>query len=283
MSLLLIAGLAVVLGCLIERARRQERAVEAIRKYGGFVRYDWESLNGKLIATGSPWGPRWVRNLLKNDHLFQTVVEVNLVYRDFADGTRVDVPNNGDEIMEQVAKLSDLRSLLVHRGQATDRAMRQIGKLRGLEQLYMWDAQVSDEGIEQLCDLRELQKIHCSNARITDKSIAVLAKLPRLAEMSLQGNHFTNKALEYLSGAEQVQWLHLGLGRCEIDDDGLEHAALIPNLRLLDVQQSLVTDEGLLTLKRCTKLREVWASGNAVTPEGKNRLKGEIPNIAIMP
>src|SRR5271170_2838248 len=66
--------MAIGLGWIINRARTQRKAVEAVQKAGGFVVYDWQDpLMGSLISTAGPKVPRWCLQLF-GPEFFQDVV-----------------------------------------------------------------------------------------------------------------------------------------------------------------------------------------------------------------
>jgi hypothetical protein len=62
--MLIVLILAVLLGWQANTAREQREAVEAVQRYGGWVHYDYEFVNGKLTPGRSPWAPRWLRKML---------------------------------------------------------------------------------------------------------------------------------------------------------------------------------------------------------------------------
>lgn len=85
----LLTALAVWLGVIVNRAREQQEAVNAIEALGGRVGYDWEMIdvpyrgdfappimtNNRFITTTEPRGPSWLRRLIGDDY-FQRVVFV---------------------------------------------------------------------------------------------------------------------------------------------------------------------------------------------------------------
>lgn len=72
--LVLMTALAVWLGVVVNRAREQREAVEAIEALGGAVTYDWELEPNRK----EPPGPGWLRTLIGDD-FFQEVHEVALL------------------------------------------------------------------------------------------------------------------------------------------------------------------------------------------------------------
>ena len=45
--LLVVLAIGLWLGWIVHKARQQREAVAALQKFGGFVHYDWESVNGR--------------------------------------------------------------------------------------------------------------------------------------------------------------------------------------------------------------------------------------------
>ena len=147
--LILVALIGVGLGVHLHRAKTQQAAVEAIRDYGGWVRYDYQFPTAEFDHTDfdpeatSPV-PRWLLDAVGID-FFHSVVQVNLNYTTDG-GMRMENHNPSDEALQHVGKLPEVRVLLLSETQATDESLRHIGRLRKLEMLYMWDAvKVSDD------------------------------------------------------------------------------------------------------------------------------------------
>ena len=55
-TMLVIVVVAIWLSWNVNRAREQHEAVAAVQKYGGWVHYDYEFVNGKLTPGQSPSG-----------------------------------------------------------------------------------------------------------------------------------------------------------------------------------------------------------------------------------
>ena len=91
--LLLILAIALWLGWIVNKARQQREAVAALQKFGGFVHYDWEFVDGpvkvprgnrlwmpswgKFTPGRKPWAPDWMRRAL-GDEYFQSIAHVSL-------------------------------------------------------------------------------------------------------------------------------------------------------------------------------------------------------------
>lgn len=286
-SLRLSMGLVLVLGILmgwqVNDARNQREAVAAVKKYGGWVHYDWELVNGKLAKGTQPHAPKWLRRFL-GDEYFQEIAHVSLVYDDLT-GRRYDIKNfaPADVVLARLVGVGKVKVLLLKGTQATDANLKYVGRLTSLEHLLIWDAgHVSDEGVGYLARLKNLESIHISNSRITDRNLSTLSRLPRLEMMSLQGNSFTDAGLASLGATTSLRRLCVGLGDNRITDVGLPHLVKLKNLEVLDLQRTSVTDKGLEKLKGLTKLREIWLSQSKTTEAGKRAFKKAMPNLKVI-
>src|SRR4051794_2101688 len=127
-SMLLVLGLGLWLGWQVHLVREQREAVVAIKEYGGFVRFDWEFVDGKPAPNATPWAPGWLRGAIGDDY-FQRVVEVNAVYATDRRGMPDLKPGESDALMAKLAAFPRLRHLYLPGELATDRAMDTIGGL----------------------------------------------------------------------------------------------------------------------------------------------------------
>jgi hypothetical protein len=278
MLLVLVFGLW--LGWRVNKAREQREAVAAVAKYGGWVHYDHEFVNGKLTPGGKPWAPRWLRRRI-GDEFFQEVRQASLVYDD-STGKRYDATNVKacDDVLARVSGLPGLKVLMLKETQATDEGLRQVGAMKGLEELFVWDAvSVTDAGVAHLAGLGRLKNVHISKSKITDESLAVLSGLPRMEKLSLQNNHFSDAGLARLKGKGRLKMLAIGLGDFRVTDAGVAALRGCEALEVLDLQGSNVTDQGLEHLRGLTKLKALWLSGTGVTDKGIERLRKAMPAL----
>ena len=86
----------------MREAERQRKAVEAIRKAGGWVFYDYEcSEDGGTVVGAEPPAPAWLRKLVGDD-FFSDVV-----------GVLVDSADDGDLALNHVSGLTELEWLWI--------------------------------------------------------------------------------------------------------------------------------------------------------------------------
>jgi hypothetical protein len=120
-------------------ARRQEEAVEAIRRSGGIVMYDWET---KARQPGNPLQPprsAWLRTLL-GDAFFAMVTEVYLEKADTTDGD-----------LERLKGLTHLQVLFLDGMKVSDVGLEHLKALTQLRHLRLENGtKVGDAGLEHL-------------------------------------------------------------------------------------------------------------------------------------
>ncbi len=276
--LVLVTG--VGMAWKVPRARAQRRAIEAVKAYGGWVHYDDEYFDGKVLPETPPREARWLRETLGEEY-FQNVVCVSLG-REFAVFRRRDNPNVGPaaDVLATLEPLHELKQLELKGTQATDEGLKHLRGLTRLERLFLRGVtDVSDAGAAHLAGLKDLKLLHLTGSRITDAGLAHLRGLARLESLTLQDGHFSDAGLAHLGGLKHLKRLYLGLGDGRITDAGLAHLKGLTALEVLDLQESLVTDEGLMQLSALPRLQALWISeeNGLISPEGIARLRAARP------
>jgi hypothetical protein len=151
--LVLVAGAGM--GWIVRDAHIQRDAVAAIKKAGGFVKYDWEWewRTGKNISGGKPWAPVWLVNLIGVDY-FGHVTVVGLPM----------FPSAADATFAEVGRLRQLQLLFARSSSVSDAGLAHLKELTNLKQLDLRDTQVSDAGLSHLTALRENSPFSASAA-----------------------------------------------------------------------------------------------------------------------
>jgi hypothetical protein len=279
--MLLVLVLGGWLGWRVHWAQKQREAVAAIKVYGGTVRYDWELEENQGSSGPSAPGPTWLERAIGAEY-FQDVVEVNLSGPWDPGGLGLHPRWNGnvsDAIIPTLRSCPRLRSLHLHRTQATDRAMDVVGGLTELEELSMRNAAVTDAGIAKLKRLSRLKILYIGRAGLGDESLRHLASLPKLEYLLLPGNNFTDKGLYYLRDMTSLRVLAFDSNKGQITDAGLAHLKKLTKLEELVLIGTQVTDAGLDYLKGLRRLQHLDLSDTRVTPAGVKRLQSEMPTL----
>jgi hypothetical protein len=229
--MLLIAALAVGLAWVRNAARAQREAVEAIRRAGGGVRYDYDPNYDGAGPPGrlEPRGPKWLRSIV-GDEPFRKVVGVSQSggtkpYRRADLEFLKDLPDveilvlnveklaltpDGDLAESDWGSLRALKRLRHLRlyGLGLDRAAHaRLGRLTQLRELGLFRTGLTDAGAAALLDPPNLESLVLIEPAITDAALATLARSKSLKRLRLESTNVTQAGIEALEAAGvKVSW-----------------------------------------------------------------------------
>jgi hypothetical protein len=261
-SLLLMMAVLCVLfawfGACWYSAKRQERAVAALKPVGGAAGFDYRLKNHGPDSSSpkqAAWVPDGLRKLLGR-HFFETIRQVG-----FGNPNDPNRPITDDDAMETLRSLPGVRDLDLVFTDVTDRGVERV--------------------VEYCPDLHYLY-LHV-NKNITDEAMKSVKKLHRLHTLQLAGTLCTDAALSQLKELTQLRELTVADSRTpsQITDEGLKHLGEMKSLTLLEVYAASVTNEGLVYLEDLPEMRELIFSKTKVTAEGAQRLQRRLPNCEI--
>ncbi|QDV38837.1 leucine-rich repeat domain-containing protein [Tautonia plasticadhaerens] len=226
MLLVLVLVIGGGLGWVVHSARVQREAVEAIRRAGGSVQYDWQveaeraALKNGMGGMGGgflvlpdaepPW-PRWLVDRLGVD-FFGSVVEVDVI------------------------------------GGGSDALLAHIGRLDRLDHLRFLDSDVSPAGLSRLRTLSRLKWLDLGETNVTDAGLAHLRGLTALEGLGLDQTRIGDAGLAHL--AEMSNLRHLDLSTTDVGDPGLVRLQGLTNLETLYLGDTRVTIEETESLAR---------------------------------
>jgi serine/threonine protein kinase len=152
-------------------------------------------------------------------------------------------------------------------------------------------------GIECLAGLDSLESLWIENDGLTHESFCKVEGLPKLFDLIVHSKRFHDGSLEHVSQFPKLRRLNLGvtsttatnLDRLQgldlellilhdtlLDDEGLAHFPLFPNLAHLVLGKTKITDEGLRHLSRLSKLQFLDLAETNINGSGFGHLK-ELP------
>ena len=130
----------------------------------------------------------------------------------------------------------------------------------------MPDAQaVTDAGLAHLAGLTMIERLELPGTVITGKCLATFGPHPKLKMLSLAYSSFDDEGCRFLSEAfPELEWLRLN--NAQITDVGIASLAKLSKLRELDVSYNpRVTDLGLSHLGQLKNLHSIAAAGTHIT------------------
>jgi len=179
--------------------------------------------------------------------------------------TPVDQPASGDPHLAALVKLGAVidygvgdRVIDVDLDEkpVTDADLEHVAALPDLKILNLSNTQITDEGLKRLTGLTKLKFLYLFNTGISDAGMLSLVELPRLEVLCLDRTRITDVGLKTLEELPRLEKLHVH--------------SLAP-----------VTDAGLESLTKHSRLFELRIGGPGLTEAGVERLKAALPNCEV--
>ncbi len=204
-----------LVGTKVVRKRIVQSAVDALRKKGAFISYDYY-----IGQNATPPGPGWVRRLL-GDNYFSEVEGVNL-----------SGPRFTDDGLANVREFAHIRFLNLSGTKITDAGLANLRGLRHLNSIHLDGAKLSGEGLADLADLRELRELFLVQTTLTNYSgLENLKPLRQLYSLWLYGTKMSDAGLVHLRGLAQLRYLSLAF--TNVTDKGIaELQSALPNCHI---------------------------------------------------
>jgi hypothetical protein len=209
-----------------------------------------------------------------------------------------------DDGMKHVAKMKNLKALLLDFLWISEAGLEQLAGLDKLEELYLAKTLVGDDALATMSQFPRLKKLRVSQCQFENDGLAHLAKVTTLEDLDLSENNQINDlgmphlsdlkqlkrlnlwrtyvgdpGVENLAGLAAMEWLNLD--NSQISDDCLKHLSGMSKLSFLHLGSTLVSDAGLPALKGLSSLKDLKVTRTAVTEEGVAELKKSLPDTEI--
>lgn len=206
-----------------------------------------------------------------------------------------------DKGLRLLTKLRDLESLDLSSKRITDLGMAHLAEMKSLKTLWFQGCPITDFGLEQLTGLESLEMLMLNDTHITDEGLQFLGKLPLLKRLvvkfspdalsinrkksalrhleklkhlesfQVSGTALANNDLisvgDYLSGIKQFQVFDM-----VVDDEGIRYLSELTSLKLLFLEKTLITDQGMRDLSYMPRLESLTISA-PITDKGLIHLK----------
>lgn len=178
--MLLVLVVGGCLGLLLHRAQSQRIEVEAIRKSGGKVLYQWQWKESSVVSNSRPRGPQWLLDRIGVDYTNDVVY--------------VELPRMGTDadLARIVKRFPRLLGLSLDRTTVTDEGLTCLAGLTNLQFLDLANTSVTNRGLGHLADLPGLQMLNLKHTRISDDGLRSLDRLTALKVLDLANTQFTD-------------------------------------------------------------------------------------------
>lgn len=271
--LILTAVVGVVLSAVavpLYQVRSEQSAATAIRKLGGYVRWDSRPSAG-LVSRMLAW------------KFPQTVVDVSMTHE----------PLTGSDLLF-LKNLPNLDTLCLQGAGTTDADLQWLAESVHPRDLTLYAA-ISDDGMKHLGRMTSIERLHVSSDTITDDGLQYLPGMQSLRTLSVEGTHITDRGFVHIGKCVELNGLCLyktsatgaGLGHLaelkrlhslcvledQIDDVWAQNARCISTLRDLQLNVRSMTDKGLADLASLNELVALHLHEmDRTTDEGLSRL-----------
>jgi len=205
-----------------------------------------------------------------------------------------------DNGLRYLGKLHKLKELHLDGCSLSDAALRPASEWKGLESISFANTQIGDQGLQFLAGCNALKSIEVSESACTLKGVIDLligilgrdlpmalktafnAKLDsggNVTSVNLSPVRIKDNDIELLSGLQQLQWL--AMQNSELTDAGANRIAKLgfPNLRMLKLDNSGISDNGLESLSKLTNLRDLHVRQTRITPKALVAMQASKPYL----
>jgi len=172
-----------------------------------------------------------------------------------------------DEALKNLASLTNLQRLSLANTRITDTGLAQLKTCRQLQSLSLAGTRVTGDGLAQLAECTELTTLVLDTAKLNDRGAGNLAPFAKLTTLNLNGNNsLTDKVFTALAGLPELKVV--SLQGTQVSDTGLPQLAKLAAITHLDLGNTLVTDAGVGQLKSLANLKSLSLYGNTGVGDG---------------
>lgn len=196
-----------------------------------------------------------------------------------------------DAQLDIVRRLPSLRALVLFEtcdsGETSDVGLSHIAGHPSLQQLDLGPG-ITDTGLQQVEGLASLRRLRLDSAEgVTDVGMRHVESLTQLTSLSVQYTHVGNRGLQSIGRLQSLK--ELEINNTDVTDDGLLQLATLTLLETLHLcgsretspdtllpSRATITDKGLLHLAKLTRLRRLSldsTAGAEITVKGLIELR----------
>ena len=188
-----------------------------------------------------------------------------------------------DDDLAIFGQLSQLQELRLHGQEIEGPGLRSLVDLKRLNKLDLYGTFINDTGLEQIGKLTCLQNIILSTDRISDAGLQQLSTIPKLA-LDLTGPSIVPIPDTRLQALGRLNNLDvLGFNKAHFaDENSLKHLENLTHISGLVFRDCNVTDDGLNNLRGLTNLRLIELEKSQATTQGIHELQKSLPSATVV-
>ena len=160
----------------------------------------------------------------------------------------------------------------------TDEDASHLAALSGLRDLNVINTQMTGAGFRHLRGLEHLEILDCDPKKDADLALEHIGKLRGLRKLGLGGS-ISDTGLLALRPLAALQ--HLGLSATAVQGHTFQDLPNLGSLKILELEDTHVDDEGLGKLVGSKNLEELYLAGSKVTDGGLAGLK-RFPSLKML-
>lgn len=281
------AAIAIWLGVISERARRQRAVRAALSDVHASLLYDFQfdgeklrlDRQGHAVGLSTLPGYAGLRSLLGDDY-FASIVDVRfdgMLHAGISAWKAPYADRIDAALLRHLGDLPKLRSLSLQSENVTSEGWAQIGRLTALESLQLGTLN-STEPFQsavpfpaELSRLRRLKRIYLGRVPVTDDDVRRIASLPRLESLTLGGMNLAHVSLANLAGAPRLEELRLAF--VALGTDTFAGMTGIPSLKSLRVVGFPLGDAEFAGVGTIPSLERLHVGNNGISATGWRHLR----------
>ena len=228
--MILVLVLGGGLGWIVQRAKVQREAVDALSRGNASIRYDWQGLD--LEAKAPP--PRDLFGLrpVLGPHYFDTAIMV------VAPEDNVD-----DHLMAQIGRLGHLRTLSISTSaQLSPAGTAEILRLQRLEYFYV-NRGTPRGFLPHLEKMKSVRNFGWLSADATESDMTAISRLSQLERLAIAGKPLTDAGLIHLTKLKNLRELEISGPAPKVDRGALRRfTEAMPHLQTFLLDGTLTID-----------------------------------------
>jgi hypothetical protein len=275
--LVVVTVFGVWLGIKVDQARRQKRAVEALRALGAEIAYEHQRVPNGFDRTIELGVPAWARELCGDD-FFQTVRAVWFWGKLSADRTETLPRAITDDDLKCLADLPHLEVLHINTAPITDEGLGYLSHPERMIQVTLSDTKIGDGFLRRLREAKRLETLWIDGTGVTDEGLAELRGMTSIKRLSLLDTQTGDRGLAAFTACRNLDVLKPGN---KVTNESLRQFENLESLETFTATDSQINGEIFAGL-RLPKADEVQLRRCAVADDDLKPLVKALRDVRVL-